>query len=112
MSEHSCNYVNCENRASYIVIFNGRQYLLCKTHFKRVVTGLTKIAVLYGHSKLEDLKIKKERGRIRLISSRKISKEKFLKQLERLKKFEGVKRHYIASFSTLSKRRISTQKQA
>jgi len=64
---------------------------------------MTKIAVLYGGSELKDLKIRKERGRIRIISSRKVSKEKFLKQLEKLKKYEGVKRRYIASFSATFK---------
>ncbi len=103
MSEHTCNYVNCQNRASYIVTFNGRHYQLCKTHFKRVVNAMTKIAVLYGSSELEDLKVRKERGRIRIVSTRKVSKEKFLKHLERLKKYEGVKKRYVASFSTISK---------
>ena len=105
MSDETCSYVNCTNKVSYIVTFGGMHYLMCKAHFRKLINNLTKIAVAYGKANMNSFSVRKERGKIRLISPKKVKREKFLKLLEKMKKHEGIKSNYLATISSNLKTR-------
>lgn len=67
-----CMYVNCDVEAEYALSMGQDNIYLCKNHFSKLANILKRIALYYGSASLSDIDLRKERGKVRFISKKKI----------------------------------------
>ncbi|MHB9303181.1 hypothetical protein [Thermofilum pendens] len=70
-----CMVEGCSAGADILLEVRGQQLLLCKTHFKDLVSRLAKAAEKEGKASLLRLKVQKTSdGKVRLLIRRKVSR--------------------------------------
>ncbi|HDD64435.1 MAG: hypothetical protein B6U94_04915 [Thermofilum sp. ex4484_79] len=90
-----CEYVKCDRKASIYVLLNNKQLAFCDEHYRKLISLLTKIALLKNAAELENVKVKREGKKVRFIS-----KVKVPRKMPRISsRYIGLVREYMGTYT-------------